>query len=1171
MFEGRDNHPDLIVKEKSRPTEQAGCFLRWAASITLVIDYSEILMNLQLHLQIVHPHFQLQIIVHPRFQYNNLRFGIGRSDSQFGFMGRDEIDGGGTLNWSWTRQNIGSRNLLLLENMLDEIENITFLNRLIFGVGNITKSIHIKKRFSLILDVKKWIHHHRVWSLILHLKGKGIQVVLTMNITVVKGQSQDTSSEFLKAIEESHTYLVVISTNYSRSVESLDELVLIMDSLPKFKNRKVIPVFLNVDPSDVRNLRGCFEEAFRMHEANIDPNRVRKWRKALKEAGQRSGQPLKNGDDEAAFLHNIIQDLKKIKIPLELFDAQHPVGIEPRAQAIISALRLGDLDFHNIVAVFGISGSGKTTIVQAVYDRIVADFDYYCFIKNIHFYKNKGPFWEVELQREVLRGLTGNDPTHGNVGAPEIRRLIDSEKTLLVLDDVEKVDDLKALGLHSASLSSGSGSSRVIVTTRNKGSLGNLPYTCYDIELLDWEESFELFVRYAYGEDEPVDAMFVHEIVCHAGGLPLILNVWGLHFKAHKKEEWPNLLKTMRRIPHEDIQQKLQVSYDSLPDETKSFFLDIVFFFDGWSWDYTKSYEDTYMEMTDYMYMYQHSMCRLLHDEDELFFREIKIKPLVDRGLVKIENEKVRLVIHEVIREMGKEVVRQQNTKEPGKRTRLVDERDVLHVVKNNSGTSSVESIILEIDYEKSEEQQSIKNVIGAFKKMNNLRFIKFVGNLSFPLETYQPCSDDDKPIISMPLSFKQLKYLEWQSFPWRSINNLDMPNVVVIVLRYSKLEILWDGIKNLNLKKLRILDVYESESLTMTGSFIGLQNLEELYFNSCLNLKEVDSSIICLDKLHTLNISNCENIKSIPNLPPSIKLLLAGGCENLVNLPKNMSELQSLRILDLDRCSNLVSEGLIRVTRLRKLQHLYTINSNVSQVSSETGNFESLQKLYLRGNNFSSLPDSLSNLSQLVLLDISCCDELRYLPLLPSKLTLIEATGCSSLDVMPFDPSQKANVFRSKLFEESFIAKALWIDLTHTMVPEVFQYKGDRGQVLSFVAPEKKIYGAILYVSRFSYLKSLGLRNRTKEKSYEFENPKKQEYNFAREVIIICPLNETTLVVEAGDTVEVICDDDQSYGFRFIYEGDVVVDSTTLAIQNTIIDVNATHENTSSVPSEMN
>ncbi|XP_071726652.1 TMV resistance protein N-like isoform X2 [Rutidosis leptorrhynchoides] len=979
-----------------------------------------------------------------------------------------------------------------------------------------------------------------------HLKADLKRNIFTISDHNTRPIGQDMSCAQLQAIEESHTYLVVISTNYCRSVESLDELVLIIDSLPKFKNRKVIPVFLNVDPSDVRNIRGCFEEAFRSHKANIDPNRVRKWKQALETAGQIIGIHIRNGDDEAAFLHNIIQELKKIQIPLELFDAENPVGIEPRAQAIISALRLGDHDFHNIVAVFGISGSGKTTIVQAVYDRIVAEFDCSCFIKNIHFYKNKGPYWEVKLQRDVLRGLTGNDPTHGNVGAPEIRRLIDGRKTLLVLDDVDKLDDLKAVGLNSASLSCGS-ESRVIVTTRNKGSLVNVPHTLYDMELLDKEESFELFVGYAYpGEDEPVDEEFVYEIVDHAGGLPLVLEVWGLHFKAHKKEEWPNLLKTMRRIPHEDIQQKLQVSYDSLPDETKSFFLDIVFFFDGWNWE-SPSYEDTYMEMTDDRFSYQHSMCRILHDEDELFFPEIKIKPLVDRGLVKIDcgpyNDDAKLsrvVIHEVIREMGKEVVHQENKKEPGKRTRLVDERDVLHVFENNSGTNSVESISLNL-YDMTREE-SLTNVVGALNKMNNLRFIKLVG----VEDCFYFSSHDD-----VSLCFKHLKYLEWEGFPWRSINNhLDMPNVMVIVLNNSKLEILWDGIKNLNLKKLKILDVYHSESLTMTGSFIGLENLEELHFKRCSNLKEVDSSIICLGKLHTLNVFSCDNIKSIPNLPPSIKLIVARGCTNLVNLPSNMSELQSLTILNLGHCSNLGSEGLMRVTGgLRKLQCLYMMRSNVSQVSSEIGNFESLQKLYLSGNNLSSLPDSLSNLSQLVHLDISFCHDLRTLPLLPSKLTSINAIYCSSLDVMPFDSMRKANVFRSKLFEESFIAKPLWIDLTDTMVPEVFQYEGDRGQVLSFVAPERKIYGAILYVSRFYHLNYLGLRNRTKETSYEI--PK--EYYIAGEVIIICLLNETTLVVEAGDTVEVIGDGiNQSYGLRFIYEGDVV-DSTTLAIQNTI------------------
>ncbi|XP_071687400.1 disease resistance protein RLM3-like [Rutidosis leptorrhynchoides] len=74
-----------------------------------------------------------------------------------------------------------------------------------------------------------------------HLKAALKRNIFTMYDHNTLPIGQDMSCVQLKAIEESHTYLVVISTNYSRSVKSLDELVLIMDSLPNFKNRKVIP------------------------------------------------------------------------------------------------------------------------------------------------------------------------------------------------------------------------------------------------------------------------------------------------------------------------------------------------------------------------------------------------------------------------------------------------------------------------------------------------------------------------------------------------------------------------------------------------------------------------------------------------------------------------------------------------------------------------------------------------------------------------------------------------------------------------------------------------------------------------------------------------------------------------------------------------------------------
>lgn len=61
----------------------------------------------------------------------------------------------------------------------------------------------------------------------------------------------------------------------------------------------------------------------------------------------------------------------------------------------------------------------------------------------------------------------------------------------------------------------------------------------------------------------------------------------------------------------------------------------------------------------------------------------IGIKNLNDRSLLYIENGKVGM--HQLIREMGKEVVRQESPKDPGKRSRLCEIEDCINVLQKNA------------------------------------------------------------------------------------------------------------------------------------------------------------------------------------------------------------------------------------------------------------------------------------------------------------------------------------------------------------------------------------------------------------------------------------------------------------------------------------------------------
>ncbi|KAG5548016.1 hypothetical protein RHGRI_013645 [Rhododendron griersonianum] len=75
-----------------------------------------------------------------------------------------------------------------------------------------------------------------------------------------------------KAIEGSRVSIIVLSKNYASSRWCLDELVMILKC--RSSGHLVLPVFYDVDPSEVRKQTGSFEEAFMRHERRIETEMV---------------------------------------------------------------------------------------------------------------------------------------------------------------------------------------------------------------------------------------------------------------------------------------------------------------------------------------------------------------------------------------------------------------------------------------------------------------------------------------------------------------------------------------------------------------------------------------------------------------------------------------------------------------------------------------------------------------------------------------------------------------------------------------------------------------------------------------------------------------------------------------------------------------------------------
>ncbi|XP_016647108.1 PREDICTED: TMV resistance protein N-like [Prunus mume] len=114
----------------------------------------------------------------------------------------------------------------------------------------------------------------------------------------------------LEAIEKSKLSVIIFSKNYASSTWCLDEVVHIL----KCKERDgqfVIPIFYDINPSDVRKQQGSFADAFAQHEERFKDkmDKVHEWRLALRKAAKISGFDDSNNRLESDLVKTVVKDI----------------------------------------------------------------------------------------------------------------------------------------------------------------------------------------------------------------------------------------------------------------------------------------------------------------------------------------------------------------------------------------------------------------------------------------------------------------------------------------------------------------------------------------------------------------------------------------------------------------------------------------------------------------------------------------------------------------------------------------------------------------------------------------------------------------------------------------------------------------------------------------------
>ena len=367
---------------------------------------------------------------------------------------------------------------------------------------------------------------------------------------------------------------------------------------------------------------------------------------------------------ESQFIQEIIERISsKILCRTHLFVTQYPIGVNSRATEIEKLLHIESNDIR-MVAIHGLGGIGKTTIARAVYNKIVCDFEESVFLDNVK--ERSGTIDDIIRLQEILlsKFLRDGKLKGDNIsrGITMIMERLCHKKVLLVLDDVDERKQIENLLGKCNWLAPGS---RILIITRDKDVLTTLVQDSliHEVVGMNQHEALELFSLYAFQKIEPKDGylQLSKQIIDYANGLPLALRIIGSDLYGKDLCYWESALKKYEKIPNKGILKILQISYKELDQIEKDIFLDIAFFFNGKKKDYVVKI----LEACDLEPNYGMSK-------------------LIDKCLITIDWLD-NLSMHNLLQQMGEEIVRQESPQAPGKRSRLRDYASASTVLTANT------------------------------------------------------------------------------------------------------------------------------------------------------------------------------------------------------------------------------------------------------------------------------------------------------------------------------------------------------------------------------------------------------------------------------------------------------------------------------------------------------
>nr|KYP55328.1 TMV resistance protein N [Cajanus cajan] len=882
-----------------------------------------------------------------------------------------------------------------------------------------SSSSHMIRTYDVFVSFRGEDTRNNFTSFLFHDLSRNGIVAFKDDTHLHKGES--IAPELLQAIEGSRLFIVVFSKNYASSTWCLRELAHICNCI-QTSQRRVLPIFYDVDPSDVRKQSGCYEKAFSKHEDKEKMEEVQTWREALTRVANLSGWDIQN-KPQYAEIEEITQKIKSILgHKFSCLPKDNLVGMESRVETLSRILCLELVNDVRVVGISGMGGIGKTTLAHSLYERISEQYNFCCFIDVSKIYRASGT---IGVQKQLLSQCLKEknlEIYNACEGTCLVWERLHHARALIVLDNVDQDRQLSMFtGNRDSMLRECLGrGSRIIIISRDKHILRKHGVDdVYQVQPLNCEDATQLFYKYAFKGNHIMSDYeeLTYDILSHVQGHPLAIQVLGSSLFDRNISQWKSALVRLKENKSDNIIDFLRLGFDELDNLEKEIFLDIACFFNN-------EKEESVMEILAF---------REFHPENGL-------QVLVDKSLITVEDGDIHM--HDLLIDLGRCIVREKSPKEPIKWSRLWDYQD-LHKVMSDNMVKYYLNILMKFD------ETTIR--ADALSKMSKLKFLK--------LEFVNFCGNLDHLC-------NELGYLIWFGYPFKHLPPSFQPdNLVQLSLRKSNIKQVWKDKKPL--PNLRHLDLAHSKNLIQIPDLGEAPNLRLLDLNGCKKLKQLHPSVGLLTKLTLLNLEKCKSLIKTPHfkenqiletlnlrgcrqlkeINPSIGLLQKltfldlGRCENLISLPNSILCLSSLEYLNLSRCPKLFNTQLLDEARdeeqMKKLcigespisshstssimkrwfkSPLHLLHSrahkgsvsrllpssptlacmrelhlnfcNLVQIPDAIGNLHLLESLYLEGNNFATLP-SLKKLWKLYYLNLQDCRQLKYLPELPLRTDL--------------------------------------------------------------------------------------------------------------------------------------------------------------------------------------